>query len=69
MGTNCVVGGPLGGPGDEKCVLRFASAIAPEDPGPSTAGAKRTCFSDRFGVRALKKDFLENKSLRFTVPT
>ena len=30
---------PSADPGDEKLVLRFASAIASEDPGPSTAGA------------------------------
>ena len=40
----CVVGGPLSGPGKEKITLRFASAIASEDPGPSTAGAKNEAF-------------------------
>ena len=29
----------LGGPGDEKRVLRFAATIASVDPGPSTSGA------------------------------
>ena len=50
----CVLGGPLGGPGKEKRTLRFASAIASEDPGPSTAGAvKDWCAADMVvrGVR------------------
>ena len=39
--TFCVLGGPLGGPGYGKLVLRIAGRNCDMDPGPSTIGARK----------------------------